>query len=155
MIVYNETESPIVICTKWTADPNGGPAIQETTHIIMPGDGIDLSVVGLFQRSTPPPAAVSEEEIERLAKERVKLTNIPDGYGKMKWCFGFMEGYGSGHCDGFIKGEERQRTIAAALSARQWPSEDEIKAFMLKQSFVGDPVITATIDWLKARMERK
>lgn len=47
MIVYNTTNSIIFICTKWIVDPNGGPAIQETTYSIAPGEGIELDILGL------------------------------------------------------------------------------------------------------------
>ena len=50
MIVYNvnpKDSKPIVIVTQWSAEPNGTGAVQERTIMLCPGDGIDLSLIGL------------------------------------------------------------------------------------------------------------
>lgn len=47
IIAYNVSDTPIVIVTKWHADPLGGPAIRDTTIMVKPGDGVDLLLVGL------------------------------------------------------------------------------------------------------------
>lgn len=47
MIVYNTTKKPIFITTQWTPDPLGGPAVLDTHYCIGPGQGIDLSILGL------------------------------------------------------------------------------------------------------------
>lgn len=44
---WNHTDNPIVIVAKWHADPLGGPAIHDTTIMILPGDGINISILGL------------------------------------------------------------------------------------------------------------
>ena len=50
MIVYNTGNNPIFICTDFEADPKEGPAIQKTTYYVAPGDGVDLSMIGLEPR---------------------------------------------------------------------------------------------------------
>lgn len=47
MVVYNVTEIPIFITTSWEADPFGGPAIRKKTVCIGPGQGAELSMLGL------------------------------------------------------------------------------------------------------------
>jgi hypothetical protein len=50
VVVYNtnpKDTQPIVIVTKWSSDPLGGPARKESTYMIKPGEGIDLSLLGL------------------------------------------------------------------------------------------------------------
>ncbi len=47
LVVYNTTDKSIFIVTAWRRDLNGGPAIRETTYCIHPGEGIDLSILGL------------------------------------------------------------------------------------------------------------
>lgn len=60
-VVYNVTSHPIVIVTKWHEDPLGGPGTREAHVMLKPGDGVELSVVGLALRRpespfTRPPA---------------------------------------------------------------------------------------------------
>lgn len=47
MIVYNTGNKTIFIVTNYEIDPHGGPATPTKTICIKPGDGIDLSVIGL------------------------------------------------------------------------------------------------------------
>jgi hypothetical protein len=49
LIVWNTTKHPIVIVTKWTANPLGGPAFIDSHHMIDPGQGIDLACIGFSQ----------------------------------------------------------------------------------------------------------
>lgn len=46
-VYYNEGTAPIFITTEFKTDPNGGPAINKTEYCVAPGDGIDLSILGL------------------------------------------------------------------------------------------------------------
>lgn len=51
-IYWNHTEKPIFIITKWNPDPFGLQA-RTVSHIcIEPGNGIDLTIVGL--KKEPP-----------------------------------------------------------------------------------------------------
>lgn len=47
MIVYNTTDSVIFITTKFQLDLVGGPAKSTVEYSITPGQGIDLSIIGL------------------------------------------------------------------------------------------------------------
>jgi len=46
-IYYNITETPIFIVTKWSPDPHGYSAKIEKHTCIGPGEGIDISILGL------------------------------------------------------------------------------------------------------------
>lgn len=64
MTVWNmnpKESPPIMVISKWRADPNGGPAMQEQTSSVSPGDGIDLRILGLL--------STEEIEIENFRKE--------------------------------------------------------------------------------------
>jgi hypothetical protein len=57
VIVYNTNPKdtpPIIIVTKWWADPRGGPAFREITYMIPPGEGIDLEILGLKTKKPKP-----------------------------------------------------------------------------------------------------
>lgn len=47
MIVYNTSNFPIFITTRFEPDLTGGPAIRKVDYCIMPGDGIELEILGL------------------------------------------------------------------------------------------------------------
>jgi hypothetical protein len=47
MIVYNTGKANIFISTGIRPDPHGGPADFETQYFVGPGQGIDLSILGL------------------------------------------------------------------------------------------------------------
>lgn len=53
MVVWNTNPKgtkPIFICAKYSVDSKGGPAVGEITYSISPGQGIDLSILGLKQK---------------------------------------------------------------------------------------------------------
>lgn len=47
MIVYNTGHKPVIIVYQWHPDPLGGMGVVDTHAMILPGDGIDLSICGL------------------------------------------------------------------------------------------------------------
>lgn len=46
-VVYNVIDRPIMVVTKWTEDPAGGPATPRQTISIAPGEGAELWLLGL------------------------------------------------------------------------------------------------------------
>jgi hypothetical protein len=49
-VYYNVTDETIFITTKWHEDPLGGPAFRDQTYSVAPGQGIDISVLGLNRK---------------------------------------------------------------------------------------------------------
>lgn len=49
-VYYNHGDRPVIIITRYCADPFGGPGIVETQCMVEPGQGIDVSVIG-FKKS--------------------------------------------------------------------------------------------------------
>lgn len=47
MIAYNIGNLKIMIVTDWQPDPMGGQAIISNTYSLMPGEGIDLDILGV------------------------------------------------------------------------------------------------------------
>lgn len=46
-VVYNVIDRPVMVVTKWTEDPAGGPAVPRQTISIPPGEGAELWLLGL------------------------------------------------------------------------------------------------------------
>jgi hypothetical protein len=68
-IYWNHSDTPIFICTKWHADPLGGPAIQDVTTCVAPGQGIDVTVLGL-KRDNPKDPMCEKCRMSVSSKER-------------------------------------------------------------------------------------
>lgn len=47
LVVYNSGKNIIFISLNPIADPKGGPGIAETTYSLFPGQGVDLSILGV------------------------------------------------------------------------------------------------------------
>lgn len=46
-ILYNVSGSIIMIVTEWKRDRMGGPAVWNQHTALLPGEGVDLEIVGL------------------------------------------------------------------------------------------------------------
>ena len=53
-VAWNRTDHPIFIVTKFETDPKGGPGIPTQTFMVSPGQGIDLTIIGLTLEKTDP-----------------------------------------------------------------------------------------------------
>lgn len=49
-VYWNHGKGPIFITTNWQADPSGGPAERITEICVAPGQGVDLSILGLSKK---------------------------------------------------------------------------------------------------------
>lgn len=65
MIVYNRKQNPIMIVSQWHQDPEGGPSHPETTYSVGPGEGIDLTILGLEPKEPQVPISL----MKRLEKD--------------------------------------------------------------------------------------
>lgn len=53
-VYYNHGERPIYISASIRPDPLGGPGEMESMIIVKPGQGIDVSILGLKERPATP-----------------------------------------------------------------------------------------------------
>lgn len=53
-VLYNYNDHPIFIACSIKADPMGLVGEMESKHVIMPGHGIDISVIGLLPHKPEP-----------------------------------------------------------------------------------------------------
>lgn len=46
-VFYNNSNDPIIIVSGFSANPLGGRGVSKTEYMVLPGQGIDISIVGL------------------------------------------------------------------------------------------------------------